>query len=204
MNTLTISGACGAIESRFSPAPDETAPCVLICHPHPQHGGTMNNKVVTTIEKAMQMLGLTTLCFNYRGVGNSAGEYGHYTGEIADAKSVLAWLRAQRPNSQYWLAGFSFGAFIAASVANTDHNIAELLSIAPVLKHSDYLALTNIHANWHIVAGDSDDFVSTSELDVFLTEHPLAPSLHIVPTCEHFFHSQLITFREHLLHHYKK
>src|SRR5436189_4416294 len=89
----------------------------VVCHPHPLYQGTMHNKVVTTIAKAWQEMGMSTLRFNFRGVGLSEGEYGHGEGEQEDLKAVLNWILEQFPNAKICLGGFSFGAFIAAKVA---------------------------------------------------------------------------------------
>src|SRR6185437_198476 len=87
----------------------------IICHPHPLHQGTMHNKVVTTIVRAWQKMGLATIRFNFRGVGQSEGTYGDEVGEVEDLKAVIHWLRRQQRGKELklWLGGFSFGALIS-------------------------------------------------------------------------------------------
>ncbi len=85
----------------------------IVCHPHSQFGGTMDNKVVTTLVKAFQNLGLNTVRFNFRGVGKSEGHYDNGDGELNDLLAVIEWVRKEHPDQSLWLAGFSFGAYVA-------------------------------------------------------------------------------------------
>ena len=106
-----IDGPAGRLESLLE-EPDGPAPhmAALVCHPHPLYGGTMHNKVVYRIARGLRHAGLVVLRFNFRGVGRSQGEHAHLTGEIADARAALAWLRGRYPSLPFALAGFSFGA----------------------------------------------------------------------------------------------
>jgi len=114
--TFLLPGPTGALEAMAAcPAEDEAVPATaVICHPHPQQGGTMHNKVVHTLARTFSELGLRTVRFNFRGVGASAGHFDHGNGETEDLLAVVSWVRAQRPQDQIWLAGFSFGGYIAA------------------------------------------------------------------------------------------
>lgn len=199
-----INGPAGKLEAQLTPTEHSNAPLVIICHPHPQHGGTMTNKVVTTTARAMQKLGAATLLFNVRGVGQSDGDFDNQVGEIDDALAVLDWAIAHKhPNQAVWIAGFSFGAFLAASVANQRPKIIQqLLTLAPVLSHSDYTQLTHISCPWHAIIGDNDDFVSVNELHTFQQNHPIPMTLHIMDEACHYFHGKLIPLREHVVSHY--
>lgn len=153
----------------------------VICHPHPLHQGTMNNKVVTTIAKAWQELGLSTVRFNFRGVGESEGTYGHGTGEIEDLLAVLKELQEKFPNAHFWLAGFSFGSFISLSVAakNSQNGkihqndqdqqnhfpINALLTVAPPVHHFDFLKLETLPScPWLIIQGLLDSIVPVKDV----------------------------------------
>ena len=83
---------------------------IVICHPHPEHGGTMHNKVVTILERSMRELGLRTVRFNFRGVGRSDGLFDDGYGETDDLFAVVEWVRRTRPDDTLWLGGFSFGS----------------------------------------------------------------------------------------------
>jgi uncharacterized protein len=119
-----IAGPAGRLEALLE-EPAEAAPrlAILVCHPHPLYGGTMHNKVVYRLARALRRAGAVVLRFNFRGVGLSQGEYGHLDGEIEDARAALGWLRERYPALPFALAGFSFGARavtrLACSTAGT-------------------------------------------------------------------------------------
>jgi alpha/beta superfamily hydrolase len=109
---IIINGPEGRIEARYHHARTPAAPMAIVLHPHPQHGGTMNNKVVYTLYQCFVRHGFSTLRFNFRGVGRSQGSFDRGEGELSDAASALDWLQTYNPNAQYcWIAGFSFGAW---------------------------------------------------------------------------------------------
>ncbi len=200
--SLSIPSPAGTLEAIYTPSDNPTLPLAIICHPHPQHGGSMTNKVVTTACKAMQQLGFATVIFNFRGVGKSTGEFDHQVGEIDDAMAVLNWVLEQgsRP---IWMAGFSFGAYIAAKVANEKPDIVrQLLTLAPVLKHSDYSTLNSIQCPWHCIVGSDDEFVSVDELKAFQAAHSTPMSLEVIEPASHYFHGQLIPLRDLIVSHY--
>jgi hypothetical protein len=111
IESLDIAGPVGLLEALYE-APHDSEPwcAAVVCHPHPQFGGTLHNKVVYRIARGLRRAGVAVLRFNYRGVGRSQGAYGNLEGEIEDARAALAWLRARHPELPYALAGFSFGA----------------------------------------------------------------------------------------------
>ena len=114
IETLNLDGPAGKLEALLE-EPDDREPveAVLVCHPHPQHGGTMHNKVVYRIARGLRHSGSVVLRFNYRGVNLSQGEYDHGIGETEDARAALAFLRTRYPALPYSMAGFSFGSRIA-------------------------------------------------------------------------------------------
>ena len=113
MPELMLPGPNGRLEARFSPGISRNAPVALVLHPHPQHGGTMNNKVTYALYQTFVERGFAVLRFNFRGVGRSQGSYDRGEGELADAAAALDWLESTNPDaSASWIAGFSFGAWI--------------------------------------------------------------------------------------------
>jgi alpha/beta superfamily hydrolase len=111
IESLDIAGPVGLLEALYEAPHDREPWCAAVaCHPHPQFGGTLHNKVVYRIARGLRRAGVAVLRFNYRGVGRSQGAYGNLEGEIEDARAALAWLRARHPELPYALAGFSFGA----------------------------------------------------------------------------------------------
>lgn len=113
MPEIIFNGPEGRLEGRYQPGKTANAPIGIVLHPHPQYGGTMNNKVVYHLYQSFLGLGFSVLRFNFRGVGRSQGEFDEGTGELSDAASALDWLQGFNANaSSCWVAGFSFGAWI--------------------------------------------------------------------------------------------
>ena len=110
MPEVIFAGPAGRLEGRYQPAKQKNAPIAIVLHPHPQFGGTMDNKVVQTLARALLQLGYRTVRFNFRGVGQSEGRFDDGRGELDDLRAVAAWARVEHPDKALWLAGFSFGA----------------------------------------------------------------------------------------------
>ena len=169
----------------------------IICHPHPLHGGTMYNKVVTTLARTLQGVGLTTVRFNFRGVGQSQGEFDHGRGEVDDLLAVAKWLQNEMGHQEIWLAGFSFGAFIAASGA-VQLPVRKLITIAPPVMHFPMRELPPILCDWIVVQGDKDDVVPPEEVIIFAESRQPKPVIIRLPEADHFFHGQLGELRTKL------
>ena len=203
LKPLFIAGPAGRLQAMHStPAEGPATACGLICHPHPQQEGTMHNKVVTAISWAMQAMGWATLRFNYRGVMESEGEYDNQVGEIDDALAAYTFLQQNHPGLPIHVAGFSFGAFIAASVASTQA-VGSLVTAAPVVQHSRYEQLAPIHASWLAAVGDADDLVSPEQIESFRATLSKPFDLEVFKETSHFFHGQLIPLREMILGFYQ-
>ena len=195
---------------------------VVICHPNPLQGGTMNNKVVYTLAKAFLAKGFKVVRFNYRGVGQSQGEFGQLIGEVADLDAVIAWVKKVLGDAMpLSLAGFSFGAYISAHWAiSHDWPIEQLISVAPTLDRRDYdhlieekgAALANIFSkkpndlnknNWIILQGDEDEVVSAELVYQWVEKLPsdLRPyiTLEKFPEAGHFFHGKLVPLKEAIM-----
>lgn len=197
--TLSLAGPAGALEALTScPAPGHRRHAsAVICHPHPLHGGSMHNKVVHILARTFNELGLRTLRFNFRGVGASAGAYAHGIGETDDLIAVLHWLRARRPRDQIWLAGFSFGAYVALR-ATTQYPVAQLISVAPPVNLYDFSALRMPACPWLVVQGESDEVVPSAAVLAWHAGLEPRPELHRMPGAGHFFHGRLNDLRDAL------
>jgi alpha/beta superfamily hydrolase len=192
---LFLPGPAGALESATAlPAPAcARRGTAIICHPHSQHGGTMHNKVVTIVERALRESGLATVTFNFRGVGESAGSYDEGRGETDDLLAVAAWARQVRPDDALWLAGFSFGSYVAARAA-AQLQPRQLISIAPPVSRWDFAALS-VPSPWLIVQGESDEVVDPEAVYAFAAARQPAPTLVRLPDTGHFFHRRLMDLR---------
>ncbi len=200
--SLFIDGPTGRLQAMLEvPAgqavADATAVAVL-CHPHPLYQGTMLNKVVHTLARAMNELGLPALRFNFRGVGASEGTYADGEGETADARAVTDYVRARWPAAQLWLAGFSFGAVVAARVASAA-GASQLVTIAPAVNMLG-TALTQTPAMpWLIIQGAADELVPVADVEAWVAAHQPGPELVVMPETDHFFHGQLVGLRRLLV-----
>lgn len=192
-----IHGAVGQLELAVSrPENDGTPPIAIVCHPHPLYGGTMSNKVVTTLVKTYQSLGFMTIRFNFRGIGQSSGHYDDGKGELDDLLSVLHFATQQTPLSAVYLAGFSFGAYIATKAASQE-KIAHLVAVAPPVHHFSMQAL-NPTCRWIIVQGDQDEIVPADEVYAFAASRANPPQILRFDTATHFFHGHLKELQERL------
>ena len=157
MPDVIINGPEGRIEARYHHARGGTAPMAVVLHPHPLHGGTMNNKVVYTLYQTFVRRGFSTLRFNFRGVGRSQGVFENGAGELADAASALDWLQAYNREAKIcWIAGISFGAWISMQLLMRRPEISGFISVAPLAKHYDFSFLAPCPASGLFVNGEKD------------------------------------------------
>lgn len=192
---LVIDGPDGAIETLIERPPDPRAGIIAICcHPHPLYGGTMQNKVVHTLARAALDQRVTSLRFNFRGVGGSAGVYDNGVGETDDTVAVADWARRERGAMRLWSLGFSFGSFVAFQLAAL-RNAELLVTVAPPVQRFEFAKLEVPRCPWLVAQGDRDDLVNhEAVLDWTRTVHP-PPQVRILPGAEHFFHGRLTVLR---------
>jgi hypothetical protein len=164
----------------------------VLCHPHPQHGGTLDNKVAQTLARAFVQLGYRAVRFNFRGVGASAGEWGHGPGEVDDALAVIGAFR--EPARPLALGGFSFGAYVASQAAARlpDGARAErLVLVGPAVRNFEMAAVPQ---DTLVIHGEIDDVVALS--DVLDWARPQVLPITVVPGTGHFFHGHLTLLRQ--------
>ncbi len=191
-----LSGPAGRLECLSeSPAAAKARPATaILCHPHPGHGGTMRNKVVTIMERALREIGLHTVRFNFRGTGDSEGEFSDGVGETEDLKAVAAWVREVRPTDDLWLGGFSFGAFVALRAAQ-DLPIRQLITIAPPVERYGFAELLPPNCPWLVVQGDEDEVVSPEAVFAWVDSLDQKQELVVLEGSGHFFHRRLMDLR---------
>jgi alpha/beta superfamily hydrolase len=193
---LFIDGPVGKLEAILeAPAEQEAVGHVVVCHPHPQYGGNMNNKVTHTLARAFVRAGLSALRFNFRATGASEGEHDHGDGELDDALAAMNWLRQHDETLPFWLSGFSFGAVVAvkAAAATTPDG---LISVAPAITRFASSLEMQPDCPWLVVQGDKDELVDIDETVAWIDSLSPGPELLIIPGGEHFFHGRLIELRE--------
>jgi len=195
--TLLISGPVGNLEIRIKPSVHgvDSGKAVVISHPHPLYGGTMNNKVVTTMERAFSSLGYTTVAYDFRGVGGSEGEYDNGIGEQADLKAVLDWLRAKYELNYTVLAGFSFGSYVSLS-ALAKCKIDAICTVAPPVGLYDFSVINDVDVSWSLIQGGQDEVVSAQEILDWAMKQKSKPDIYWREDASHFFHGELVWLRK--------
>jgi alpha/beta superfamily hydrolase len=196
---LSIAGPVGPIEALLEdPEAEARNGFGVVCHPHPLYGGTMTNKVVHTVARALQEQGMPTVRFNYRGVGKSAGQYDEGRGETADALAVVAWGRERWPGLPLTLAGFSFGSMVAL-LATPAAQPAELITVAPAVSNARFSAVERPACPWLIIQGMADEVVDYTQVQAFAARFAPPPALRLLPGIDHFFNGRLPELREAVL-----
>lgn len=166
MPEVIFTGPAGRLEGRYQHSEQTNAPAALILHPHPLYGGNMNNKVVYELFYIFQRRGFSTLRFNFRGVGRSQGEFDSGMGELSDAASALDWLQSYNPNaSGYWIAGFSFGAWISMQLLMRRPEIRGFISVSPPANTYDFSFLAPCPSSGILIHGTADQVVPQADVE---------------------------------------
>jgi len=198
---LTVAGPAGPLEVKLefadTPAEASGAPRAfgVACHPHPLFGGTMDNKVTHVLARSMMECGAPAFRFNFRGVGASAGKFDNGRGETADLLAVVTEGRRRFPDAAVWLAGFSFGAFVALRGA-VELAPAKLIAVAPPVARFELGAVAHPDCDWMLIQGDADDVVPPEAVLAWAAGKAPAlqgepPRLHVIAGAGHFFHGKL-------------
>ena len=203
MEKIIIDGQAGPLQGAWHPVAG-SGDFLIICHPHPLYDGTMDNKVVTTVARTYQDMGVNVLRFNFRGVGQSDGQYGEIIGEVQDCQSALQWLAQHHDVKRLFLAGFSFGAYVAAKVAfelkqnYPQLTMEHLLLVAPSVINSPFEHATPLVCPTTVIMGGKDEVVPYQ--DVSDWSDGLYPPAEFIdlPEASHFFHGQLVLMKKEI------
>ena len=199
MNSQTVrqslAGPAGAIECAIDSPSGAAVGSVVVCHPHPVHGGTLDNKVVITLVRAFLQIGFRTVRFNFRGVGASEGAWDEGQGEVDDALAVIAQFRD--PALPFMLAGFSFGAYVASQAAARLPEDAKPQRMVLVGPSTQKQQMAKVPADTVVVHGEADDVVPlAATLD---WARPQSLPVIVLPGVGHFFHGQLTLLKNVLV-----
>ncbi|HET6431799.1 alpha/beta hydrolase [Dyella sp.] len=191
-----LDGPAGPLEVMTDVAarPGARRAVAIVCHPNPVQGGTMHNKVVTMVERALRESGLDTVRFNFRGTGESAGSYDEGIGEGDDLAAVAQWVHRVRPDDALWLAGFSFGSYVTIRNAARLH-AAALVSIAPPAGRWPFEGFALPDCPWLVVMGEEDEVVEPQAVFDWVDSLEARPELVRMPETGHFFHRRLMDLR---------
>ncbi|MCP4355397.1 MAG: alpha/beta hydrolase [Proteobacteria bacterium] len=172
MPNIVFTGPAGRIEAKlFENKDNPNAPVAIVLHPHPMHGGTMNNKVTYKIYETFAKNGFTVLRFNFRGVGHSEGSFDKGIGELSDAAAALDWLQNLKPQAQQvWLSGFSFGAWTAMRLLMRRPGINNFIAVAPPIGvvEFDFSSFNLCPTSGLIVSAGNDTVIDPENIEMFL------------------------------------
>jgi uncharacterized protein len=202
IESLFVQGPAGRLEALLE-EPEHAAPlaAALVCHPHPQHGGTMHNKVVYRIARGLRRSGAAVLRFNFRGVNLSEGLYADGEGELDDAKAALAYLRGRYPDLPYLLAGFSFGSRVILRLGciktePPQKQPSRLIAVGFPSVYRDRSCLENCTAPRIFIQSTHDQYGPIAEIEELVTGLPGPKRLVLVESKDHFFEGGLDQLEE--------
>lgn len=197
-----IAGPAGNIEvAYFADVSGEMSSggfCAVVCHPHPLHGGTMDNKVVTTLVRTYRELGIPVARFNFRGVGGSEGRHDNGIGEIDDLRAVVEWFARLAKADKVLLAGFSFGTGVVSNYCGLDSAVAHAVFVAPPVGRYNFAPVGGYSCPVCVVMGDQDELVDAADVYRWADSLEPAPVVIRIPEATHFFHGQLVRMRDDL------
>jgi len=193
-NPVSIEGSSGPLEALHLDHPDARG-VAIICHPHPLFDGTMHNKVISTLQRTVRDVGFSTLRFNFRGVGQSAGSYSEGAGEIDDAYAAAQWLIRQHPGVPLTVMGFSFGACVAGCLAGRlereGQALTRLFMLAPSVERFDIEGKLPLRCPLTVIQPEADEVVTPEKVYAWSEALQQRHELIKVPECSHFFHGKL-------------
>jgi alpha/beta superfamily hydrolase len=198
IESLFLSGPAGRLEALLEePEEEPLREAALVCHPHPQHGGTMHNKVVYRVARGLRRSGAVVLRFNYRGVNLSEGSYANGEGELEDGRTALAYLRERYPDLPFTLAGFSFGSRIALRLAcEKDSGARRVVAVGFPVAYKDTAGLENCTLPRVFIQSTNDQFGSVDDLTALVAKLPEPKRLVLVEASDHFFAGALDKLEE--------
>jgi alpha/beta superfamily hydrolase len=203
MPEIIINGPEGRIEGRYRHSSVQNAPIAIILHPHPEHGGTMNNKVVYSLFHTFARRGFSVLRINFRGVGRSQGIFDNGQGELRDAASSLDWLQNFNAKaSNCWIGGFSFGAWIGMQLLMRRPEVDGFISVAPPANLYDFTFLAPCPSSGLIVQGGADELVpepSVAQLVAKLAlQKRITVDYKIIDGANHFLNDHIDNLTGHV------
>ncbi len=203
MSDVVFSGPCGRIEGHYHLSSRKSAPTVIVMHPHPKHGGNMRSKLNYAIYKTFAKNEFNVLRFNFRGVGRSDGVYDHGEGEISDAAAALDWVQGYNTRSnRFWVAGFSFGAWVSLQILMRRPEIEGFVVIGPPANLYDFSFLLPCPVVGQIIQASHDSIVDTSYVDLLVarlkTHKGLLIDYQKIETTDHFLKEHIDTVSNHM------
>ncbi|MDR1982740.1 MAG: alpha/beta hydrolase [Holosporaceae bacterium] len=200
MPEIVLMGRAGRIEARYHHSAHPAAPLVMVLHPNPLQGGTMNNRVTVALYSAFVENGFSAIRFNFRGVGKSEGTHDKGEGELTDTAAVLDWIQSinqgERP---LWIAGFSFGALVGMQLLMRRPEIAGFVSVCPPANLYDFSFLAPCPVSGMIINGENDTVCPIDSVNKLVeklnNQKGIRIDYRVIPNCDHSFKNHLDTIR---------
>jgi len=202
IESLLLEGPVGKLESVLEEPEDrEPREAFLLCHPHPQGGGTMHNEVVYRMARGLRHAGAVVLRFNYRGVNMSEGQYDQGIGETDDARTALQYLRSRYPDLPFSLGGFSFGARIilklgCEKLGSDARTPVRLLAVGMPAGQPEVADLGDCDTPRFFIQSTNDQYGPQSAMEAYFARLREPKQLIWVPAADHFFKGGLEEFEE--------
>ena len=189
---IFIPGPAGRLEAKYYKSKKKTSPIALILHPHPQYGGTMNNKIVVETFNTFMDNHFSVCRVNFRGVGKSDGVFDNGQGELSDAAAALDWIERENfDNSQCWISGFSFGSLIAMQLLMRRPEINRFTIISPQPNVYDFSFLSPCPTSGIVIYGKKDELVSSQSINDLKTRLTNQKGINVqfdqITDANHFF-----------------
>ncbi|KJV66030.1 MULTISPECIES: alpha/beta hydrolase [Ehrlichia] len=202
MREIFFNGAVGKIEGKYHHNKTLGAPLALIFHPHPQYGGNMDNKIVYNLYNIFANNGFSVLRINFRGVGKSSGNFEKGIGELSDGAAAADWLQNNNvASAPFWVAGFSFGAWVAMQLMMRRPEVEGFIAVSPPANKYDFSFLSPCPVPGLIVQGDQDsisDEAAVSQLAARLSNSIKSEYMqyYVIEKADHFFRDHMDKFNE--------
>ena len=192
MTEVIFNGPDGRLEGRYHQSKKPDAPIAIVLHPHPLHGGNMNNRVVFIMFNNFVERGFSVLRFNFRGVGRSQGAFDNGVGELSDAAYAFDWMQQFNSNSPFcWIGGYSFGALISMQLMMRRPEIEGFVSISPPAGTEDFSFLAPCPSSGLIIHGDTDAHIPLDAVKKLAQrldgQKNISVNLSIVKGADHFY-----------------
>ena len=201
MPELILTGNAGRIEARYHHSRDPRAPLVIVLHPNPLQGGTMNNRVTVALYNSFVECGFSAIRFNFRGVGKSEGVHDKGEGELTDTAAVLDWIQSiNHGQRKLWVAGFSFGALIGMQLLMRRPEISGFISVCPPTNVYDFSFLAPCPVSGMIINGENDIICPRESVDKLVeklnSQRGISIDYRVIPNCDHSFKDHFDTLRD--------
>ena len=189
---IFIPGPCGRIQAKYYKSKKQGSPIALVLHPHPQYGGTMNNRIVYETYNCFYKNNFSVIRINFRGVDKSDGIFDNGQGELSDAAAALDWIERENPGySQCWISGFSFGALICMQLIMRRPEVNKFITISPQPNLYDFTFLSPCPISGIIILGKNDELVQADSISNLKKRLSMQKNIEVkfdtIPNANHFY-----------------